>query len=107
MHALALLMAAPIAGRGSASSPTLSTAPPSMGWSEEVYTLRSDVLGEELRVYVGKPPGWGRIARGDALRRQAARLDRALPRRDARAPRRREPAGGLPLVRRAGRSRAP
>lgn len=63
MHALALLLAAPIAAQEIALVPDPGTAPPSWGWNEEVFSLRSQALGEELHVYVAKPPSWGRVER--------------------------------------------
>jgi hypothetical protein len=37
---------------------------PTNGWATETYRIRSQVLGEDLRVFVGKPPSWKRTKRG-------------------------------------------
>lgn len=48
-------------------APALEPAPservPTHGWSSEVFTLRSEVLGETLELYVGKPPSYERSRR--------------------------------------------
>jgi len=48
-------------------SPVLEPAPeahvPGDGWTREVYTLASKSLGEELHLYVGKPPTFARSQR--------------------------------------------
>ena len=51
-----------------AQAPALVPAPdaraPAIDWTTETYRIRSKALGEELRVFVGKPPSWERTRRG-------------------------------------------
>lgn len=67
MQALALFLLLASSTLAVAQEPRLElepgARPPASDWTQEVHTLRSNVLGERLRIYVGKPPTFGRAAR--------------------------------------------